>query len=117
MRPGADWLELLVATGVQWLLGCDTPEKWLELCITKRILRPFAAHAYISAQIAIRGPFDRPSDRATFRATDQAGHMILHIGQRKNGRKCHAVTRVLVGGGGGCGGDGGGVRELGVSDD
>lgn len=57
--------------------GCDSPEKWLELCITKRILRPFAAHAYISAQIVIRGPSDptKPTARPTwptFRATDQA---------------------------------------------
>lgn len=87
---------------------CDSPEKWLELCITKRILRPFAAHAYISAQIVIRGPSEptkptKPTTRQTwptwptFRASDRpSGHMILHIGQRKSGRKCHAV--VLQGG-------------------
>lgn len=62
---------------------CDSPEKWLELCITKRILRPFAAHAYISAQIVIRGPSEptkptKPTTRQTwptwptFRTTDQA---------------------------------------------
>lgn len=75
--------------------GCDSPEKWLELCITKRILRPFAAHAYISAQIVIRGPSD-PTDLTDLPSDRPSGHMILHIGQRKSGRKCHAV--VLEGG-------------------
>lgn len=98
---------------VQWLLlvwggGCDSPEKWLELCITKRILRPFAAHAYISAQIAIRGPSNRPTELPSDLPSDRpsGSHDFAY---RANGKTDENVMRSLSGLSGK--GVGGGVRE------